>query len=88
MTTTDAPVVRCRDCGHPMVWTDPDSEVCDQCAEHVVVEMRQLPIGPKSATWHLVQCSCGWARKYVSRYRAETMHAKHKSDTERGRSPA
>jgi len=27
MTTTDAPVVRCRDCGHPMVWTDPDSEV-------------------------------------------------------------
>jgi hypothetical protein len=46
--------------------------------------MRQLPIGPKSATWHLVQCSCGWARKYVSRYRAETMHAKHKSDTERG----
>ena len=27
--------------------------------------------------WHTVACSCGWTRKYVSRYRAHVMHAQH-----------
>jgi hypothetical protein len=41
-----------------------------------------LPLGRRrdSANWHRVICSCGWVRRYVSRYRAEIMHTKHADD--------
>jgi hypothetical protein len=34
-------------------------------------------IGGAHNHWHEVRCSCGWVRKYVSRYRCEVMFEKH-----------
>lgn len=31
----------------------------------------------EGANWHEVGCSCGWVRKYPSRYRCEFMYEQH-----------
>jgi hypothetical protein len=46
--------------------------------EHALAWIRPRPdIGPKTSGWHEVACTCGWWRKYVSRYRAYVMFDKH-----------
>jgi hypothetical protein len=53
-------------------------------SEHAMAWISPRPdIGPKTSAWHEVVCSCGWARKYVSRYRATVMFEKH-VEQERG----
>jgi hypothetical protein len=51
--------------------------------DHVIKDLQRLELGgtarPSGASWHQVTCSCGWTRKYVSRYRAEIMHGQHTS---------
>jgi hypothetical protein len=44
-------------------------------------EHQLVGISPRTdiagANWHEVGCSCGWVRKYPSRYRCEFMHEQH-----------
>jgi hypothetical protein len=52
---------------------------------HVVEDLQLLELRdgerrPSGASWHQVTCSCGWTRKYPSRYRAEIMHDQHARD--------
>jgi hypothetical protein len=53
-------------------------------SEHTMAWIKPRPdIGPKTSAWHEVGCSCGWSRKYVSRYRATVMYDRH-AEEERG----
>jgi hypothetical protein len=45
-------------------------------SEHQLAGIRPREDIP-GANWHEVGCSCGWVRKYPSRYRCEFMHEQH-----------
>ena len=56
-----------------------DMSTITSATDHTIETIEPLPTDrPKGgASWHQVTCSCGWIRKYVSRYRAIVMHGKH-----------